>query len=70
MCAGILEDLKKVYPETQTTFLEEEFQSKRYQWANHPNYSELFKSIILNLINSNPENRMSLKELWSFLQSY
>lgn len=44
--------------------------NKRRIWGDSDKYSDIFKSIILNLTASNPGERLTKDELWSFIQPY
>jgi hypothetical protein len=33
-------------------------------------YSDIFKAIILNLVTINPSDRLTLEELWNFIQPF
>lgn len=70
MSAGLLDDLSSIYDYPNLAFKGEEHTAKTTEWLDHPNYTEIFKSIILSLLNPNPEKRISIEDLWTFLLKY
>ncbi len=37
---------------------------------DHPKYSEIFKSIVLNLVSEDPSKRITIEELYVFVAKY
>jgi hypothetical protein len=59
LSAGILGDFSSVYNYQDKTFNFAAFKEKRTIWAETPRYSEIFKSIILDLTAENPADRLT-----------
>lgn len=59
-----------VYNYKAKTFNTEAFRELRVQWANHERYSDIFKAIVLNLLDSNPGERLTETELWEFVSQH
>jgi hypothetical protein len=70
LSAGILDDLADSYDYSNKAFRSEAHSKKTTEWLDHPNYTEIFKSIILSMLNPTPEKRICLNELWTFLSKY
>ena len=70
LSAGILQDFTPVYNYGKKAFIEQAFRDKRKVWAENEKYSEIFKSIIWNLVELNPANRLTIDELWNFMLPY
>lgn len=70
MSAGLLDDMLSMYDYPSRKFNYEEHNRKTIQWLEHPHYTEIFKSIILSMVNPIPEKRISTNELWTFLNQH
>ncbi len=71
LSAGILEDVSTTfYNYKERSFNVIAFRDKRRKWAECGRYSEIFRSIIWNLIELNPVDRLNIDELWSFIVPY
>jgi len=68
--SGILDDFSSVYNYKQRTFNMQAFFDKKRIWGSSDRYSDIFKSIILNLVDANPVNRLTIDELWAFIHPY
>ncbi len=68
--AGILSGFEGVYNYKNKTFNTQAFREVRRKWANSERYSPIFKSIVLNLVDSNPGERLTEDELWQFISPY
>ncbi len=64
---GILGNFSDVYNYRNKTFDLNAFNQKRLQWAEHPKYSGIFKAVILNLVDRNPGERLTVEELCEFV---
>ena len=62
--AGILNNFSSVYHYKNKTFNTQAFREIKHTWANSERYSPIFKSIVLNLVDSNPGERLTETELW------
>lgn len=58
--AGILDDLSQAYNYKNYAFDDERWSRLKEQWVDHPKYSEIFKSIVLNLVNEDPNKRITI----------
>jgi hypothetical protein len=56
------------YPNRKFNY--EEHNKKTVQWLDHPHYTEIFKSIVLSMVNPIPEKRITTEELWTFLHQH
>jgi serine/threonine protein kinase len=54
IAAGILDDFKGVYNYKKLLFNHEELKIRTDKWVEHSRYSEIFKSIVLNLVSEVP----------------
>ena len=70
LSAGILDNLSSLYDYPNNSFNSHNLSAKTVQWLEHPYYSEIFKSVVLNLVNPDAEKRISIEELWDFLSKY
>ena len=70
MSAGLLDSMSDIYDCTSRTFRGDIHRDKINEWLDHPNYTEVLKSIVLNLMNPNPEKRITIEELWKFVGKY
>ena len=70
LSAGILEEVTDLYDIKNRQFSMEAFHNKKAAWAAHPKYSEIFKSIILNMVHVDPEQRVTAEELYNFMFPY
>lgn len=70
LSAGLLDTLADVYDYKNHNFNVAAFRAKLKAWAASPKYSEIFKSIILNLVDLNPENRLTAEELHAWISKY
>lgn len=70
LSAGTLNDLSGVYNYPQKSFNLGALRNIVNNWNFNGKYSTIFKSIVLNLVNENPEKRMSSEELWSWISKY
>jgi hypothetical protein len=70
LSAGILSNFSGVYNYKAKTFNTQTFRDLRSQWAKHERYSDIFKAIVLNLLDSNPGERLTDSELWDFVSEY
>lgn len=68
--AGLLDNLSSAYNYKKKQFNSAEFNALKDKWTEHPKYSEIFKSIILNLVNENPAKRISVEDLYKFVAKY
>ena len=68
--AGLLDDMFSMYDYPKKKFIFEEHSKKTVQWLDHPHYTEIFKSIVLSMVNPIPEKRISTEELWTFLHQH
>ncbi len=59
--AGILDDLSQAYNYKNYAFDESKWSHLKGQWVDHPKYSEIFKSIVLNLVSEDPSKRISIE---------
>lgn len=57
--AGILGDFSSVYNFKNKTFNTQAFKELKKTWGSSERYSEIFKSIILNLVETNPGERLT-----------
>jgi hypothetical protein len=46
------------------------FNARKDEWAEHSKYSEIFKSIVLNLVSEDPAKRITIDDLFSFVAKY
>jgi len=65
-----LDDLKSGYNYKKKQFKSADFNGLTDKWTGHPKYSEIFKSIVLNLVNENPAKRISAEDLYKFVAKY
>ena len=70
MGAGLLDDMSSIYDYPSRKFNFDQHRDKTNQWLEKEQYSELFKSIVLNMSHPYPEKRMSLEELYGFLHQH
>lgn len=70
LCATLLDDLQSWYNYKQLDFLEEKYIEKCLEWQQHPKYSDILKSVILNLVDLTPYRRIPLNTLWDFLSHH
>lgn len=70
LSAGLLHDLQSSYDYKKFQFVSSEWEARRDEWAEHPKYSEIFKSIVLNLVNEDPARRISIEDLFRFVAKY
>jgi len=70
LSAGLLSDLADLYDYPTWTFSKERHSANTIKWLEQKQYSEIFKSIVLNLLSPEPEKRISLEDLWKFLSKY
>lgn len=70
LSAGILDDLSGVYGSHGTKFNSEAFEQRIGAWRSSPRYSELFKSIVLNLLEENARKRLTSWEMWIWIEKY
>lgn len=70
LSTGILKDFSGVYNYKAKTFNTGAFRDLRVQWGQHERYSDIFKAIVLNLLDSNPGERLTDNELWEFVSQY
>ena len=70
MAAGTLSDFQTVYNYRNRVFDVNAFKLRRKQWAQQAKYSGIFKSIILNLTDSNPGERLTIEELVEFISQH
>ena len=70
LSAGLLDNLSSIYDYHNRAFRMDQHTQKTVEWLDHPYYSELFKSIVLSLLNPVPEKRMPIEDLWFFLEKY
>ncbi len=68
--AGLLDDLRGAYKYKDKKFLSEEFNAIKDKWASDEKYSEIFKSIVLNLVNEDPAKRITIEDLFKFVSKY
>jgi serine/threonine protein kinase len=70
LSAGILGDFSGVYNYQDKTFDLAAFRDKRRAWAETARYSEIFRSIVLDLTAENPNDRLTFSELWEWVSEY
>ena len=70
MGAGLLDDMSSLYDYPSRKFNFDQHRDKTNEWLEKEQYSELFKSIVLNMSHPYPEKRMSLEELYGFLHQH
>ena len=70
MGAGLLDDMSSLYNYPTRQFNYDSHREKTNQWLEQPQYSEIFKSIILNMCHPSPDKRMGLEELYGFLHQH
>jgi serine/threonine protein kinase len=68
--AGLLDDLRCAYKYKDKKFVSEEFNVIKDKWASDEKYSEIFKSIVLNLVNEDPSKRITIEDLFKFVSKY
>lgn len=68
--AGILGNFSSVYNYKTKTFNTQAFRELRRNWANSERYSDIFKAIVLNLVDTNPGERLTDSELWDFVSQF
>lgn len=67
MAAGTLSEFQPVYNYRNKVFDVNAFRQRRKEWGEEAKYSGIFKSIILNLTDGNPGERLSVEELVEFV---
>lgn len=70
LSAGILDDLSTVYDYKNKAYNFVQFQNKKQIWADSDRYSDIFKSIVLNLVSAEAGNRLTIEELWNFISPF
>ena len=70
MGAGLLDDMSSLYNYPTRQFNYDNHRDKTNQWLEQPQYSEIFKSIILNMCHPSPDKRMDMEELYGFLHQH
>lgn len=70
IAAGILENPFSIYNLKTFTFDKTHATELINKWRNSKHYSEVFRSIIANLVEFNPDDRLTLGELWGFISKY
>ncbi len=70
LSAGLLDNFRGVYNYKKLQFLSDELNLRKDHWSEHSKYSEIFKSIILNLVDENPSKRITGDELYKFISKY
>ena len=68
--AGILNNFSSVHNYNNKTFSTQGLRDIRRAWVESERYSEIFKSIVLNLVETNPAERLTSSELWEFVSQY
>lgn len=68
--AGLLDDLRTAYKYKNKKFVSEEFNVIKDKWASDEIYSEIFKSIVLNLVNEDPAKRITAEDMFKFVSKY
>ena len=59
LCAGVLDNMVDVYDIRNRHFNEAAMFNKKRTWASNPNYSDDLKAVVLNLVRTNPQERIS-----------
>ena len=62
--------MQEVYDYKKIVFKLDVWKDKLNEWISHPRYSEIFKSIILNLVEKDPLKRIEIQALWTFISRY
>jgi serine/threonine protein kinase len=70
IAAGVLENPQGLYDLKTFTFNQGAAMDLINRWRNSKHYSEIFRSIVSNLVQLNPENRLSSEELWKWIVKY
>ena len=70
LSSGILHELTYLYDYKIQKFNYDELQSITSTWLAQGKYSLIFKSIILNLVDVDPQKRLTNDELWSWISKY
>jgi hypothetical protein len=68
--AGILDGFSSVYNYKTKTFNTQAFRDLRRSWVENDRYSDIFKAILLNLVDTNPGERLTDSELWDFVSEF
>lgn len=68
--AGILGNFSSVYNYKAKTFNTQAFRDICRAWADSERYSDIFKAIVLNLVDTNPGERLTDSELWEFVSQF
>lgn len=68
--SGILENFQPVYQYREKSFNMQALVDKKKTWGGSERYSDIFKSIVLNLVSVSPEQRLTLDELWNFMAPF
>ena len=70
MGAGLLQDMSPIYDYPSRKFNYDKHRDITNRWLETQHYSELFKSIVLNMSHPEPEKRMNQAEVWDFLKQH
>lgn len=70
IAAGILENPSSIYDLKSFNFNQAAANALINQWKSSTHYSEIFRSIIGNLVQFNPDNRLSADELYKWISKY
>ncbi len=70
IAAGILENPSKIYDFKTFAFDKGYASDIINKWKNAKHYSEVFRGLVANLVQFNPENRLNLAELSGWINKY
>ena len=70
IAAGILENPSGIYDLKTFTFNQGAATDLINRWKNSKHYSEIFRSIVSNLVQFHQEERLSAEELWKWIVKY
>ncbi len=70
IAAGILENPSSIYDFKTFTFDTAHATELINKWKTSKNYSEIFKGIVSNLVQFNPDERLSFAEFWTWISKY
>lgn len=70
MSAAILSDFRSVYNFKERAISTVHLREKKMHFGDDFKYSPIFKAVILNLVSVSPSDRLTLDELWNFIQPF